>query len=65
MGVTLRAHPVHGESHTQRNASGEVATQTTLPGHKRRRVSCMQRTPSHQVALLQKTQEIGIVLCQA
>jgi len=25
-GVVLRAHPVRGESHIQRNASGEVAT---------------------------------------
>jgi len=25
-GVVLRAHPVHGESHIQRNANGEVAT---------------------------------------
>jgi len=24
--VVVRAHPVRGESHTQRNASGEVAT---------------------------------------
>jgi len=28
--VVLRAHPVRGESHNQRNASGEVAT-TSLP----------------------------------
>jgi len=27
MGVVLRAHPVRGESHIQRNANGEVATQ--------------------------------------
>jgi len=27
MGVILRAHPVRGESHIQRNANGEVATQ--------------------------------------
>ena len=26
MGVILRAHPVRGESHIQRNATGEVAT---------------------------------------
>jgi len=26
MGVVLRAHPVRGESHIQRNATGEVAT---------------------------------------
>jgi len=26
MGVVLRAHPGHGESHIQRNANGEVAT---------------------------------------
>jgi len=26
MGVVLRAHPVRGESYTQRNANGEVAT---------------------------------------
>jgi len=26
MGVVLRAHPIRGESHTQRNANGEVAT---------------------------------------
>ena len=26
MGVILRAHPVRGESHIQRNANGEVAT---------------------------------------
>jgi len=26
MGVVLRAHPVRGESHIQRNANGEVAT---------------------------------------
>jgi len=25
MDVVLRAHPVHGESHIQRNANGEVA----------------------------------------
>jgi len=25
-GVILRAHPVSGESHIQRNATGEVAT---------------------------------------
>jgi len=25
MGVVLRTHPVHGESHIQRNANGEVA----------------------------------------
>jgi len=25
-GVVLRAHPVRGESHIQRNANGEVAT---------------------------------------
>jgi len=29
-GVILRAHPVRGESHNQRNAIGEVATQRTL-----------------------------------
>jgi len=27
MGVVLRAHPVHGESHIQLNTNGEVATQ--------------------------------------
>jgi len=27
MGVVLRPHPVRGESHIQRNANGEVATQ--------------------------------------
>jgi len=26
----LRAHPIHGESHNQRNTIGEVATQSTL-----------------------------------
>jgi len=26
MGIVLRAHPVRGESHIQRNAKGEVAT---------------------------------------
>jgi len=26
MGVVLRAHPVRGEAHIQRNATGEVAT---------------------------------------
>jgi len=26
MGAILRAHPVHGESHIQRNANGAVAT---------------------------------------
>jgi len=26
MGVVLRAHPVRGESHIERNATGEVAT---------------------------------------
>jgi len=26
MGVILRAHPLRGESHIQRNASGEVAS---------------------------------------
>ena len=26
MGVGLHAHPVHGESHIQRNANGKVAT---------------------------------------
>jgi len=26
MGVVLRAHPVRGESHIQRDANGEVAT---------------------------------------
>jgi len=26
VGVVLRAHPVRGESHNQRNANGEVAT---------------------------------------
>jgi len=26
MGVILRAHPVRGELHIQRNANGEVAT---------------------------------------
>jgi len=25
-GVVLQAHPVHGDSHTQRNSTGEVAT---------------------------------------
>jgi len=25
-GVVLQAHPVHGESHKQRNTTGEVAT---------------------------------------
>jgi len=29
MGVVLRAHPVRGESHIQRSASGEVATHPT------------------------------------
>jgi len=29
MGVILHAHPVRGESHVQRNSSGEVATGTT------------------------------------
>jgi len=29
MGVVLRAHRVRGESHIQRNASGEVATVAT------------------------------------
>jgi len=29
MGVVLRTHPVCGESHIQRNASGEVATLPT------------------------------------
>ena len=32
MGVVLRAHPVRGESHIQRNASGEVATEYSLDG---------------------------------
>jgi len=31
MGVNLRAHPVRGESHIQRNATGEVATLHTVP----------------------------------
>jgi len=45
MGFALRAHPVRGESHIQRNASGEVATVTTS---KKKQVleaydnSCMQ-----------------------
>jgi len=30
MGVVLRAHAVRGESHIQRNASGEVATMETI-----------------------------------
>jgi len=30
MSVILRAHPVRGESHIQRNASGEVATILTV-----------------------------------
>jgi len=30
IGVVLRAHPVRGESHIQRNANGEVATQPVL-----------------------------------
>jgi len=30
MGVVLRAHPFHGESHIQRNANGDVATIRTL-----------------------------------
>jgi len=25
-GVVLQAHPIHGESHNQRNTTGEVAT---------------------------------------
>jgi len=25
-GVVLHAHPIHGESHNQRNTTGEVAT---------------------------------------
>jgi len=29
MGVSLRAHPVHGELHIQRHANGEVATKGT------------------------------------
>ena len=28
-GVILRAHPVRGESHNQRNTTGEVATEAT------------------------------------
>ena len=30
-GVTLHAHPVRGESHNQRNATGEAATLPSLP----------------------------------
>jgi len=34
MGVILRTHPIRGESHIQRNASGEVATGGfALPGY--------------------------------
>ena len=32
MGVVLRAHPVRGESHIQRNVNGEVATSGGLSG---------------------------------
>jgi len=30
LGVILRAHPVHGELHIQRNANQEIATIATL-----------------------------------
>jgi len=30
-GVILHAHPVRGESHNQRNTTGEVATLAMLP----------------------------------
>ena len=30
MGVVLHAHPVRGESHNQRNTTGEVATPETV-----------------------------------
>jgi len=31
--VVLRTHPVRGESHNQRNATGEVATTSPTQGH--------------------------------
>jgi len=38
----LRAHPVRGESHNQRNTTGEVAT-TGLESWQRRLKSCFRR----------------------
>jgi len=32
-GVVLHAHPVRGESHNQRNTTGEVATEAALKTH--------------------------------
>jgi len=63
LGIVLRAHPVRGESHVQRNVNGEVATldvQYTLHTTKKR----SKRFPS---ALL-PTQEVWKILqkrCQA
>jgi len=34
-GVILPAHPVRGESHNQRNTTGEVATVANLPNFRR------------------------------
>jgi len=31
-GVVLHAHPLHGESHIQRNTTGEVATISLVEG---------------------------------
>jgi len=34
-GVILHAHPARGESHNQRNTTGEFATMACLPTHER------------------------------
>ena len=45
MGVVLRAYPVRGESHIQRNASGEVATPCTQnPGDSSNVCVCFYRS---------------------
>ena len=41
MGIVLRAHPVRGESHIQRNAKGEVATTSLLFYNWMNRKDCM------------------------
>jgi len=42
MGVVLRAHPVRGDTHIQRNANGEVATSKKKQVLEACDKSCMQ-----------------------
>jgi len=49
MGVILRAHPVRGESHIQRNASSEVATPLSASGQRPLRILAphVKASPPH------------------